>query len=78
MNVNEQSPQIISRAGHNFGVRNIKRPVSRGARREAGETRARAREMEDKVGIKILIGTSICIIGAGLDETSPVPTVAHS
>lgn len=41
---------------------------ARGAR-----TGARGRE----VGIKILIGTTICIIGASLDETSPVPTVAQ-
>jgi len=29
------------------------------------------------VGIKILIGASICIIGAGFDETSLVSTVAQ-
>jgi len=31
----------------------------------------------EKVGIKILIGTSICIIGASLDETSVVSTVTQ-
>lgn len=30
-----------------------------------------------KVGIKILIGTSICIIGASVDETSLMSTVAQ-
>lgn len=29
------------------------------------------------MGIKILIGTSICIIGASLDETSLVSTVTQ-
>lgn len=29
------------------------------------------------MGIKILIGTSICIIGANLDETSLMSSVAH-
>jgi len=31
----------------------------------------------EKVGIKILIGTLICIIGASLDETSVVSTVTQ-
>lgn len=42
--------------------------------------KARAREKlheGEKVGIKILIGTPICIIGESPDETSPVPTVAQ-
>lgn len=44
--------------------------------RPSRETRVEIHKRE-KVGIKILIGTSICIIGASLDETSLVSTVTQ-
>lgn len=41
------------------------------------EARAERYYTGEKVGIKILIGMSICIIGASLDETSLMPTVVQ-
>lgn len=42
------------------------------------EARVERYYTREKAGIKILIGTSICIIGASLDETSLMSTVVQN